>query len=228
MSSSTVCLFHNRRYSSNIQHILNLLRINTIKSKCDLNYIAKKSLCVCNLSDNQLAITDEQLNKIQKLYVKIKTQRCLDEIDQLLEKKIMTTCDNKISIYKLLKLICDISTEKTFLKMIQRNNQLKSVRHQRHANSISRQIELTVPPNQIGHLLGRNGHLHKAIMEDTKTQIHFNNVPYSIESKNQCSDFNLDLFQSSYALTATITGDTMDAVDNATKALQDLDQETQV
>ena len=62
-SSSSICLFHNRRYSSNIQCILNLLRINVIKIKCDLNQIAKKILCICNVSDNQTIINDEEFNK---------------------------------------------------------------------------------------------------------------------------------------------------------------------
>ena len=66
MACSSVCLFHDRRYSSNIQRILNLLRINIIKIKYDLNTIGKKSLCTCSLTDDQLAITDEELNKNTK------------------------------------------------------------------------------------------------------------------------------------------------------------------
>jgi rRNA processing protein Krr1/Pno1 len=93
---------------------------------------------------------------------------------------------------------------------------------------IHRRIELFLPSNQIGHLIGRNGHLHKSIMSETETRIHFDNVPYSISTSKQCTDFNLDLFQSSSTITATITGETVEAVENAIKALKELDRTTQV
>jgi hypothetical protein len=235
MTSLSVCLFHDRRYASNIQRIFNLLRTNKLKIKCNLNYIGKKSLCTCNLSDDQLTITDQQLTEKQKEYEEIKTQQWSDEIDQVITRKIRNTCDSKISIYKLLTLICGISNDKNFLnviKTIQKDgkcNQIKPVRRQRQPELIRRQIELSLPPNQIGHLLGRNGQLHKLIMKKTNTRIHFDNVPYSTsKSDKQCPEFNLDLFQSSYTLTATITGSTEEAVNNATKDLEDHEQDIQV
>ena len=49
-TTEMTCLFHSRRYASNIQRIFNLLRKNKIKVKCDLNYIGKRALCICKLS----------------------------------------------------------------------------------------------------------------------------------------------------------------------------------
>ena len=240
MSSTSVCLFHNRRYSSNIQRILNLLRIHTIKTKCDLNYIAKKSLCTCNLSDTQLTITDEEFLKREELYEKlkinlIKRNQWSDEIDKLIELRIRNTCEDKLSINKLLKLVCEISNEKFILKMIktlekdEKNvQQSKSIRHQHRTKLIRRLIKLSTPPSHIAYLLGRNGDWHKSITAETNTRIHFDNVPYSTSKETQYPDFNLELFQSSHSLTATITGQTIEAVDNAVKALENLDQEIQV
>jgi len=66
-------------------------------------------------------------------------------------------------------------------------------------------------------------------MNKTKTRIHFDNIPYSINSSSkQCPEFNLDLFQSSCPLKATITGDTIEAVEDAATALEKLVQTTQV
>ncbi len=113
-TSSSICLFHDRRYSSNIQHILNLLRINIIKIKCDLNMTGKRSLCTCKLSSDQMLITDEEFNEKQKEFEEIQTHQYLKEINQIIQLKIMNTCDSKMSIYKLLKLICDILNDKIF------------------------------------------------------------------------------------------------------------------
>ncbi len=108
-------------------------------------------------------------------------------------------------------------------------NLLKSNHRNHHSNLIRRHIELSLSPNQIGHLIGRDGHLHKNIMNKTKTRIHFDNIPYSINSSSkQCPEFNLDLFQSSCPLKATITGDTIETVEDAAKALEKLVQTTQV
>src|ERR1700722_1292586 len=108
---TTSCLFHDRRYSSNVQRILNILRRNVIKIKCDLNLIGKRSLCICKLSSNDMIITDEELNKKQQEFEKLKIHQWSNEIDRIIQFKIMNTCDNKISLYKLFKLICDISNE---------------------------------------------------------------------------------------------------------------------
>ena len=108
-------------------------------------------------------------------------------------------------------------------------NLIRSSARSRHRNLVRRSIELTLPSNQIGYLLGRDGCSHKKIMSETKTRIHFNNAPYSIKSKaKRPSEFNLDLFQSSSLLQATITGDTVEAVENAAKALEQLVQITRV
>jgi hypothetical protein len=223
-TSSSICLFHDRQYSSNIQQIVNLLRKNFIKIKCDLNLIVKKCLCTCKLSSNQMMqITDEELIKIEQEFNELKIHQCFKEINQIIQLKIMKKCDNQILINKLRKFICDISTGKFFFKSIQ-PNEIKS-----HSNLIRRHIELSLSSNQIGHLLGRDGHLHKKIMKETKTRIHFDNAPYSLDlSSNQCSEFNLDLFQSSCPIQATITGFTIEGVENATKELYKLDQLTQV
>ena len=93
---------------------------------------------------------------------------------------------------------------------------------------VCHRIELSFPSNQIGHLLGRHGHLHKSLMEATGTRIHFDNVPYSISLGKQCPEFNLDLFQSSQSLTATITGPTLESVEHATKELEELVRVTPV
>ncbi len=101
--------------------------------------------------------------------------------------------------------------------------------HPTESNLIRRCIELTLPPNQIGHLLGRDGRFHKQIMTDTNTQIHFDNAPYSIKlSSNQCPEFDLDLLESSDPIKAIITGDTLEAVENAIKALEKHNQYVQV
>jgi hypothetical protein len=101
--------------------------------------------------------------------------------------------------------------------------------HSTKSNPIRRCIELTLPPNQIGHLLGRDGYFHKQIMTDTNTRIHFDNAPYSIKlSSNQCLEFDLDLLESSSPIKATITGDTLEAVENAIKALKKHDRDVQV
>lgn len=66
-------------------------------------------------------------------------------------------------------------------------------------------------------------------MDDTNTRIHFDNLPYSIDVKaDHCPEFNLDLFQSSCSIQATITGDTIKEVENAIKALVRLDRDTKV
>jgi hypothetical protein len=91
----------------------------------------------------------------------------------------------------------------------------------RHPSLVRRRIELPLLPNQIGHLIGRKGHQHKSIMEETKTRIHFDNIPYSISSREQVPDFDLDLFQSSCTIRATITGHTLESVENATKQLEE-------
>jgi len=85
--------------------------------------IGKKSLCTCNLADDQLTITDEELFNKQNEFEKLKSNPLIEcqwpeEIDQLLQFKIMTTCDSKIAIYKLLKLLCDISTKPNFPEMM--------------------------------------------------------------------------------------------------------------
>ena len=83
------------------------------------------------------------------------------------------------------------------------------------------------PSNQIGHLIGRHGNIHKSIMEKTQARIHFRIVPYSISTRARCTDFNLDSFQSSPTVSALIIG-TAEAIENATKVLEDLARTTQV
>ena len=120
-SNSSICLFHDRKYSSNIQYIFNLLRKNQLKKiKCDLNLIGKKSLCTCRLSsssDSSITITDEQLLKKQKEFNKLKIHSYFEIIEQIIQFKIMNTCQNQICLYKLLKFICDVCNEKIFSKM---------------------------------------------------------------------------------------------------------------
>ncbi len=236
-----ICLFHNRRYASNIQHILNLLRKNAIKIKCDLNLIGKKTLCTCKLTSNT---SDVQLISKQKEFEKLKVHPWMEEIDQIIQLKISNTCDSQISLDKLYGLICDLSNETTFLKMIEMKPKSKEIlenfddmffllvhllRSKNRSKKIRRHIELSLPSNQIGYLLGRQGNLHKKIMKDTNTRIHFNNVPYSISSSSKRpAEFNLDLFQSSSPLTVTIIGDQIENIEKAATALQKLDQTTQV
>jgi hypothetical protein len=85
--------------------------------------IGKKSLCTCNLTDDEMTITDAELLNKQNEFEQLKSNPLIErqwpeEIDRLLQLKIMITCDSKIAIYKLLKLICDISTKSNFPKMI--------------------------------------------------------------------------------------------------------------
>ncbi len=238
-TSECVCLFHNRQYSSNIQRILNLLRVNIIAIKCDLNLIVKRSLCTCELIPNQMQIIDEQL---QQDFEKLKVCPWFEEVNQIIQINIMKTCDSKIALYKLLQLICEIANDEKYSKIIknirkeEKGNQTCKylilflyLVHPTKSNLIRRRIELTLSPNQMGHLLGRGGQFHKQIMTNTNTRIHFENAPYSIKlySKRD-SEFNLDLFQSSCPLIAIITGDTLEAVESATKALEKRDQDVQV
>jgi hypothetical protein len=115
MSSIPVCLFHDRRYSCIIQRILNLTHTNILTVRCDLNMSGKKGLCTCNLSDEQLVITNEQFIQIQEEFEQLKSkfkklQQWPEELDRLVEQKIKTTgC--QISMYKFHKLICDICNE---------------------------------------------------------------------------------------------------------------------
>jgi hypothetical protein len=176
-----------------------------------------------------MLITDEQIIQKQKEFEKLKIYQCFEEINRIIQFKIMNTCDNQISIYKLLKLICDISNGKNFFKINKTIQKNEIYKRSHQSNLISRCIQLSILPNQIGHLLGRDGQNHKKIMNDTNTRIHFDNAPYSINlSSNQSSEFNLDLFQSSDSLKATITGETIEAVENAIKELEELDRVTQV
>jgi len=78
----------------------------------------KRSLCTCKLFSEQMLITDEEFNEKQKEFEEIQSHEYLKEINQIIQLKIMNTCDSKMSIYKLLKLICDIFNEKIFPKMI--------------------------------------------------------------------------------------------------------------
>ena len=45
MTVSSVCLFRDRRFASNIQHIFNFFRADIAKTKCDLSMIGKE-LCM--------------------------------------------------------------------------------------------------------------------------------------------------------------------------------------
>ena len=90
-------------------------------------------------------------------------------------------------------------------------------------------MELTLPVSQLGHLLGREGYRHKQIMKETNTQIHFDNAPYSSNSKScRSSGFDLESFQSAAPLRVTITGHSAENVQKAIEALQILDRATQV
>jgi len=174
-----------------------------------------------------MEITDEELLETQQEFNELKIHQCFEEINRIIQFKIMNTCDSQISINKLLRLICDISSGKKFLKPII-SNEIENQRS-RHPNLIRRRIELSLPSNQIGHLLGRDGHHHKKIMQETNTRIHFDNASYSIDlSSKGCPEFNLDLFQSSGPIQATITGSTIEAVENAMEELHKLDELTQV
>ncbi|CAF0761687.1 unnamed protein product [Adineta steineri] len=236
MSCSSICLFHDRQYSSNVQCILNLLRKYILNTKCDLNMIAKKSLCTCNLAEESMTTIDEQLIDQQNEFEKLKTdlmrsRQCLENIDYLIQSKIMIHGDNKISKYKLFKLICDISDKNKFCTLMQKHCKVQSTKRlvskdkKREINPIHRRIELSFPSNKIGRLLGRHGNIHKSITSRTKTRIHFDNVPYSISSRTKSTDFNLDLFQStSSTVTAMISGRTTEAVNTAAEALIELDK----
>lgn len=129
-TSSSICLFHDRRYSSNIQCILNLVRKNFIKIKCDLNLIGKKCLCICKLSSDEMLISNEELINKQEEFDKLKIHQCFKEINRIIQLKIIQTCDTQISIYKLLELICDISNEKRFLKLSKstKSNEIKTIK----------------------------------------------------------------------------------------------------
>lgn len=228
--TTIVCLFHHRKSASNLQRIFNLLRKNVIKAKCDLTAIGKRSLCVCKLSPDEMLITDEEFHRKQKDFEKLKIHQWFEQINRIIELKIMNICDSKISLYKLRKLICEISNEKHLskvIKTVQKNRKTK--KPVRHTNSIRRQIELTFSSDQIGHLLGREGRLHKRTMRNTGTRIHFDNLPYSISSSTyQATDFDLDLFQSSSPVKITISGDTSEAIEEAIEALQDLEKAAKV
>ncbi len=105
-TSELMCLFHNRQYSSNIQRIVNLLRVNVITIKCDLNSIVKRSLCTCS---NQLQITDEKLTKAKQEFDELKIHPWFEKVNRIIQINIMKTCDSNILLYKLFKLICKIS-----------------------------------------------------------------------------------------------------------------------
>ncbi len=115
-SSKSVCLFHHRPYSSNTQCILNLFRAKVIKIKCNLNLIAKQSLCTCQLSPDELQIADDEFNKQQQKFYELQTCPWFEKVDQIIQKHIMKKCDSKIMLYKLFKLICEISNEEKFSK----------------------------------------------------------------------------------------------------------------
>lgn len=222
--SKPVCIFHHYQCASNLQQILNLLRKHVIKVKCDLNAIGRKFLCVCKLSGYLLLIADEVYYKKRADFEKLKDHPWFREINRLIELKIMTICQDKISLFKLWNLICDISNEKSLLHILNfiptKKRNIKKTTHPIY--SIRQQIELSLTVDQIGPLLGRNGRLHKNIMEKTETQIHFENLPYSTHSRNKHdSDFDLDSFQSLSPIQVTISGRTLEAIDDAIQALED-------
>lgn len=94
---------------------------------------------------------------------------------------------------------------------------------------IRRQVELTLPVSELGHLLGREGCRHKEIMKETSTRIHFENAPYASDSNSwRSSGFDLESFQSAAPLQAMITSHSEENIQKAIEALQSLDQEIQV
>ena len=196
-----------------------------------------------------MQVTNEEFTRQEEEYNQLNEHAWFEEINQIIQMKIKEICNSKLSLYKLFKFICEISNGTAFLKLTknERNeekskrispcsitflfslNSIELTHRTPQSTTRHRCIELTLPPNQLGYLLGRNGHLHKQIMLETGTQIHFQNAPYSSNVKpHRCPEFNLDLLQSTSLLKVKITGDTDEAIDNAVHALEQLDRDTQV
>lgn len=93
---------------------------------------------------------------------------------------------------------------------------------------ICHRIELNLPTNDLGHVLGRGGTWHQATMQETNTQIHFENAPFSLNEKtDRCPEFDLDEFQSPQPLKVKITGQKND-IEKAIEAIKKREQDVQV
>ena len=82
-------------------------------------------------------------------------------------------------------------------------------------------MELDISANKLCHILGRNGSWQQQTAKETRTQIHFENAPFSSNSKvNRCPDFNLDAFQSPAPLKVKIAGQNLEDVQKAADAVK--------
>ena len=107
-TSELVCLFHNRKYASSTQRILNLLRLHHGTCANTFNQVAKQSLCTCGLSSNRKLITHEQLDEQKQHFDELQTESWFDQVHHVIQKSIIPTCDNRSTLFELYRFICDM------------------------------------------------------------------------------------------------------------------------
>ena len=216
-TSELVCLYHHRRYASRIQRIINLFRTTHRPIKCDLNFLAKSALCICKLKPQTPNVHENEFVEIQKQYQHLPTTQFINEAN-----RILAICSCQISNYRLMKFICDLSNEELLRQTIKQTRKAQLIRSSRYSLLIRRRIQLNIPRQKMLQLIGTRGRIHKQLMSETNTNIHFENLPYTIaqKNKNRTTTFDLEAFQSAIPLNVVLTGDSEQTIENAIKVLE--------
>ena len=111
-----------------------------------------------NYQADQMQISDEEFQNKQKQFENLRNSQWTEEIDRIIEYKIMNKCKCQISIYKLLEFICDLSEETEFLRLIntvRKDYKSKLIRSNRPSLVLRRRVQLKTLPNQISLLIGQ-------------------------------------------------------------------------
>lgn len=108
-TSEFVCLFHNFKYSCNLQQILNLLRADLHTGDYDINQFARQSLCICELSST---INEEAFNHQKDQFDELQNELWYKKVNPIIEKHIIQTDADQICISKLYQMIYEMYQRK--------------------------------------------------------------------------------------------------------------------